>query len=121
MQRRHLALVLFELMRARTLHAPIGDSGGGDEHIGRQRGFNSGQHFTRRIDMLHLRAIRVGQRHRPRYKHHLGTGLDRRCGQRMALLAGGAVGNIAHRVNRLMRGAGGDNHPFARQRLVGQR
>ena len=34
----------------------------------------------------------------------------------MALLAGGAVGDVAHRVDRLMRRAGGDQHALALQR-----
>ncbi len=48
------------------------------------------------------------------------TSAPARCrgrGDGVALLAGGAVGDIAHRIDRLVRRTGGDQHAFAFERL----
>ena len=53
----------------------------------------------------------------PETSLHIGAQPGQRSGDRMALLAGRAVGDVAHRVDRLMRRAGGDDDLPARQRL----
>ena len=47
----------------------------------------------------------------------IGAELSQRRRDRMALLAGGAVGDVAHRVDRLMRRSRGDDDPAACKRL----
>ena len=54
----------------------------------------------------------------PGYQRHLGAGGGRRRGDGMALLARGAVGDIAHRVDGLVRGPRRDQHAPAGQRPV---
>ena len=66
-----------------------------------------------------LHAWRVGNVHRPRHQRHLGAG---RCGGRgdgVALLAGRAVGDVAHRIDRLVGRPGGDQHAPAGERDCG--
>ena len=53
------------------------------------------------------------------HQRHLGAERGRGARQGMALLAGGAVGDVAHGVDRLVRGAGGDEHAHAGERLIG--
>ena len=62
-------------------------------------------------------ARRIGQIHRPADQRHLGAGARRRRGNGVALLAGRAVGDIAHRIDRLVGRAGGDQHALALERL----
>ena len=66
-----------------------------------------------------LHARRIGQVHRPAHQRHVGAGGGRRRGDGVALLAGGAVGDIAHRIDRLVRRAGGDQHALALEQLRG--
>ena len=58
-------------------------------------------------------AGRIGQIDRAADQRHLGAGGCRRRGDGVALLAGGAVGDVAHRIDRLVRRAGGDQHALA--------
>ena len=51
-------------------------------------------------------------------QRHLGAGRGRRARDRVALLAGGAVGDVAHRVDRLVRRAGRDEDALAGERLA---
>ena len=52
----------------------------------------------------------------PLNQHHLGAGGGRRCGDGVALLAGRAVGDVAHRIDRLVGRAGRDQHALAGKR-----
>ena len=49
-------------------------------------------------------------------KHDIGAGGLGRGGNRKTLFAGGAVGDVAHGIDGLMRGTRGDQHALARQR-----
>ena len=51
----------------------------------------------------------------PGNQHHAGAARRGGFGQRVAHLAAGAVGDVAHRVERLLRGPGGDQHGLAFQ------
>ena len=52
------------------------------------------------------------------YQDHLGACCCCCCCDRVALLPGRAVGDIANRIDRLMGRTGGDQHALACQRLV---
>ncbi len=74
--------------------------------------------MSRAVSTLHdIDAGRIGQVHRPAHQRHLGAGARRRRGNGVALLAGRAVGDIAHRIDRLVGRAGGDQHALAFKRL----
>ncbi len=103
--------LIFSLASRR--HAPVGDGGGEDGDVGRQRRAHGLQHLARGLDAHHLHAGRIGQVGRAADERHLGA---ERCGlggDRRALLAGGAVGDVAHRIDGLVRRAAGDEHMAA--------
>ncbi len=56
-----------------------------------------------------------GEMHRSGDQHHPRAARGRCLRQRVAHLAAGAVRDVADRVDRLLRGAGGDQHGFAFQ------
>ena len=62
-------------------------------------------------------ARRIGQIHRPADQRHVGAGARGGCGDGVALLAGRTVGDIAHRIDRLVRRARRDQHALAFERL----
>ena len=75
-----------------------------------------------RVTHLHRRAYRdTGdadrrlQVRRTGDEHHLGTALPRRFGKGETGLAGSGVGDVAYRIDRLLRRAGGDDHRLAAQ------
>ena len=63
---------------------------------------------------------RRGQVHRAGHQRDLGAGLLRRAGDGKTHLAAGMVGDAAHRVYGLKRGAGGDQPLLAPQWLRAQ-
>ena len=73
-------------------------------------------HLARRLDMGGVHAGRIGDRHRARDEADIGAEPCQRGRDGVALAAGGAVGDVAHRVDRLMRRPGGDDDLSARQR-----
>ena len=107
---------LLDLLVAFAGGAPVGDRGGEDRHIRRQRRLDRGQHLAGALDPLDGNARRIGQPDRPRHQHHLGPGRPRRGGDGETLLAGRTVGDIAHRIDRLMGRPRGDQDAPARQR-----
>ena len=110
-----LAFLIFS--RPQLGGAPVRDGGGEDRAVGRQRCFDRGQHLARGLDLHHPHARRIGQIDRPRDQHRLGA---RGCGcggDGVALLAGGTVGDVAHRIDRLVGRAGGHQHALALERL----
>ena len=62
-----------------------------------------------------------GKLHRAGNQNHTRATLGRGFGECVAHLAAGAVGDEAHRVERLLRGAGGDQNGFAFEILGGAR
>ena len=65
-----------------------------------------------------LDARRVGQGDRPADQRHIGTGLRRGAGDGVALLAGRTIGDVAHRIDRLVRRTRGDDNALAQERAV---
>ena len=114
-QRRRLAGFL-DLLALHLRHPPVGDGRSEDRDVGRQRLFHRGQHLLRRFHSDDAHAGGIGQRHRPAHQHDLGARGSGGSSDRMALLAGGAVADIAHRIDRLMRRTRGDDHALAGQR-----
>ena len=91
-------------------HAPVGHGGGEDGDVGRQRLAHGLQHLARGLDADDLHAGRIGQVGRAADEDHVGAERRGLGGDRRALLAGGAVGDVAHGVDGLVRGAAGDEH-----------
>lgn len=58
-------------------------------------------------------ARQIGNRDGTRDQRYLRTQLRKRSCDGMALLAGGAVGDVTHRIDRLMGGAGGNDRRSA--------
>ena len=74
-------------------------------------------HLTRPPIEIPDRAAPIRDRDRPADQRNARARGGRRGGDRVALLAADAVGDIAHRVDRLMRRAAGDDRLPAQQRL----
>ncbi len=70
--------------------------------------------ICRAVSILTTRTpLGIGQRDGAGHQRHLGAERGGGSRERMALLAGGAVGEIAHGIERLMGRAGGDEHAAA--------
>ena len=110
---------LFLQLRGRGVGAPIGDRGGTNRDIGRQRSLACRQHLARRLDAHDFDARRIGLVGRARDQHAIGAEPRQRSGNGMALAAGGAVGDVAHGIDRLLRRAAGDERAAAAQRRIG--
>ena len=54
----------------------------------------------------------------PRHQRHVGAGRGRRARDRVALLAGRTVGDVAHRIDRLVRRARRDDDALSGERLA---
>ena len=116
LQRRHAGGGLFQLLLAFIGDAPVGNCRREDCDIGRQGGLHPVQHVARRFHPDHRDARRIAQFNRAGDQRDVGAcGL---CGggDGKALLAGGAVGDIAHGIDRLMRWPRRDQHTLARER-----
>ena len=101
----------------RFFGAPIGHRRREYCDIGRERLFDRGKHLARGRYLHGLHARRIRQVDRSGHQDHLGA-----CGRGgacdgVALLPGRAVGEIAHRIDRLVGRPGGDDHAFAGERL----
>ncbi len=72
-------------------------------------------HLGGRAHGDHLHAARRRKVHRAGDQDHARAARGGGFGQRVAHLAAGTVGDVAHRVERLLGGAGGDQHGFAFQ------
>ena len=102
------AAVFFQLVPGDAFDPPVGDRGGHHRDIDRERGLAGGQHLRRGLDRHQLYPGRGRLLRRTRNQHRLGAERGERGRDRMALLARGMVGDIAHRVDRLARRAAGD-------------
>ena len=60
--------------------------------------------------LMRVMPAGVGRSHGSGHQRHVGAGLARRRGHREAHLSRAAVGQIAHRIERLAGRAGGDQH-----------
>ncbi len=94
--------VLLDLLRRGVGDAPVGDGSGEDRDIDRQRGLARRQHVPRALDPDEPDAGRVGLVAWPGDENRLGAERGERGGDGVALLARGAVGDVAHGVDRLM-------------------
>ena len=107
---------LLDLLAGLRRHAPVGDGGGEDGDVGRQRGLRRRQHLARGLHPHHLHARGIGDAGGPAHERHLRAQRARLGGDGRALLAGRAVGDVAHRIDGLVRRAGGDEHAAAGER-----
>ncbi len=115
LQRRRRAVFL-ELLR-RGLDPPIGHGRGADRDLDRQRRLARLEHVARGFDMRRtVTPGGSGSAVGPGDQHRLGAGARQRGRDGVALLARGAVGEIAHRVDRLVRRAAGDERAAALER-----
>ena len=111
--------VLLEFLLARVGGAPVGDRGGEDARhrpaaLPRPRRSMSRALSTRTVFTPGGSGSVTG----PETSVTLGAGRGRGARDGVALLAGGAVGDVAHRIDRLVRRAGGDQDALAGERLV---
>ena len=65
---------------------------------------------------MHRHAGGIAEIDRARDQGDIGAGRLRRRGDGITLLAGGAVGDVAHRIDRLVRRPGGDEDALAGER-----
>ena len=101
-QGRRLARLLLDLVVARPFGAPVGNGGGEHRDVGGQRLLHRLEHLLRCLDFYHGEARRIGQIDRTGHQHHLGAGRGGGGCNGVALLARGTVGDIAHRIDRLI-------------------
>ena len=105
------ALVLLELAVRRFLGPEVGDRGGHHDDVGRRRpGQHRVLHLGRGLDRHDLDARRRGPADGGD-EGDVGAPAGRDLGDGVALLARRAVGDDAHRVDRLAGAARGDQHP----------
>ena len=103
LQRRHAGGGLLQFLLALIGDAPVGDRGGEDRDVRRQRGLHLLQHVARGFHMLHRHARGIVEIDRARDQGDIRAGCLRRRGDGKTLLAGGAVGDVAHGIDRLVR------------------
>ena len=116
LERRRVALLFLDLARARPLGAPVGDGGGEYGDVGRQRLFDRFEHLPRGLDLDDGHSRRIGQVDRTAHQHDVGARCGRCRGDGVALLARRAVGDEAHRIDRLAGRTRGDEDALAGQR-----
>ena len=116
-RRRRIARLLLDLLFRRAHHPPVGDGGDHDGDIRRQSRYYRIAHLLGTLDMDRRDLGRIGDGDRAGNKRDLCPQLSQSRRNGMALLARGAVGDVAHRVNRFMRGAGGHDGRSALQGL----
>ena len=115
-RRRRGAGQLLDLARGGARDAPIGNRGGEHRDIGRQRRLAGVQHLLRAFHALHRDAGGIGHRYRSADQRHARAQFGERRGDRMALPSAGAVGDVAHRIDRLVRRSAGDQRVAPGQR-----
>ena len=117
-RRRLAAAVLLDLLGAFCRNPPVGHGRCHDGNVRGKTGFNSLEHFRGRFDM-HRRDIgRVGQIDRPGYQGDTRAGVESGARKSVTLFARGAVGDVTHRVDRLVRRTGGDQDMFSGKRKI---
>ena len=117
---RRIVAALLQLAVGRVCRTQIGYSGGEDGGIGgREHGCGSGQHIAGRLHGHHFHAGGRGKGHRPRHEHHPRAGGRGGLGDGVTHLARGIVGDVAHRIDGLHRGARRHEHRAAGKRARG--
>ena len=120
--KRCIVAALLQLAVGRVCRTQIGYSGGEDGGIGgREHGCGSGQHIAGRLHGHHFHAGGRGKGHRPRHEHHPRAGGRGGLGDGVTHLARGIVGDVAHRIDGLHRGARRHEHRAASKRARGHR
>ena len=120
-QRRGTArAILLHLGTGGIGNAPVRHGGRHHGRIHRQGGLHGLQHLAGGFHPDHLNALRRRHAGRAGHEHHLRPQIAQRRRQRRALRPGRAVGNIAHRINRLMRRTRGHKNAPPRQRAIRQ-
>ncbi len=97
-----LAWIFLDLLVGRGCHPPVRHRRDHHRDIGGQRGQHRVAHILGPLDVNGLQTSGVGDRHRPGNQRHLRPKPCKRRRDRVALAAGRAVGDIAHRIDRLM-------------------
>ncbi len=117
-ERRHLAAaVLLDLLAATSVAGRQSATAAAKTAISAGSAASTAASIVRAVSTP--TAVTPGGSARARPVHdqrHARAGIARRSGDREALLAGRAVGDIADGIDRLMRGAGGDEHAARRER-----
>ena len=98
---------LLQLLVGRSGDLPIGNGSGADRNVAWQAVEAGRQHLLGRAYVLHAYALRVRQAGRPRDQCGVRPQVGQGLGDCVALLARRAIGDVAHRVDRLMGGAAG--------------
>ena len=104
--------------RGFSRRSPVRYGRGEHRDVGRQRRLDRAQHVARGLDLDHAHARRIGHVHRPRHQRHLRARRRRGRSDGMALLAGRAVGDVAHRIDRLVRRPRRHQHALAGERAA---
>ena len=105
---RGAAGVLLDLLWS-AFDPPVGDGGDEDRGVGGEGGFDRGGHVARGLYVDASYAGGCFEGDRAGDQGHARTFCGDRGGYREPLFSRGAVGDVAHRVDRLMSGARGDN------------
>ena len=112
----HDTILFFQFARLRCDNPPISHRRSTDRGIRWQRRLHRRGHLLRCLNRNYCNPVWCSDLCRARDKNHLTPKCRKRCGDRTALRARGPVGNIAHRINRLMRWARGHNDAATRKR-----
>ena len=109
---------LLELLGRRRGDAPVGDRRSEDGNVGGKGRPHGLEHLGGSLHLDRLHPGGQGPRHRARHKGNPGAEPKGLCGDRRPLLAGRPVGNVAHRIDGLVRGAARHQHVPAGQGTV---
>jgi hypothetical protein len=109
---------LLDLLLAGIGDAPVSNGGSENRDIGRQCFFDRRQHVARAFDVDDRNPLWIGHIYRPADQGHIRAGRGYCCGDRMALLARRAIGDVPHRIDRLVGRSRRDKHALAGERTL---
>ena len=108
---RHRFLLLFDLLRRRFGGSIVGHGGGANEYINlADVAMCLGMHLFGRLHAMNLHTVRVFQVDGAADQYHAGALRRGRTSHRIPHLAGAAVRNVTHRIDRLACRAGRDEY-----------
>ena len=110
--------VLLPLFRSGVGDPPVGDRSGTHRDIGRQGVQAGAHHVARRLDAHDLGTGGILERHRPGNKGHPRSKIETGRSHGVSLLAGTAVADIAHGIDRFTRRAARDENVAPAERTV---